>query len=216
MLDQLDHMQVSTLVPTASVLCSQQQKHITNLTPARPSSLVSSYAVGPIDSVQVSTLQASLSDGQNISLLVPAHLPLSVLAAPAFKEGCEWGYTESGSEEWTIPQMVNEIYQTLREELDDEVDLRFYAWAVGFLLGSLTSLAETDRILALVGMAHLCFLLSFIPLDSTLSWPPYGLLRARFLHNHALKAYRAHVRTCREQGMSFSEAQRLALAAPAQ
>jgi len=77
--------------------------------------------------------------------------------------------------------------------------------------------AETDRTPALTGLAHYCFLLPFFPLDDVQSWLPYRfLVRARFLHNNALRTYRARVRTWREQGMSFSEAQRLALVASAQ
>jgi hypothetical protein len=130
-----------------------------------------------------------------------------------FKEG----YTESDpeEEEWTVPKLVNEVYHLLAELCyEDEPD--FCPWTFGFLLGELASLAERDRTLALTGLAHSCFLLSFILLDNVLSLPPYGLIRARLRHNDALRIYRARVRTWREQGVCFSKAQRLALVAPAQ
>ena len=85
------------------------------------------------------------------------------------------------------------------------------------MLGDLAWLAETERTLALVGLAHLCFLLPFLSLwlDSPF-WPPCSLHRAHFPHTQALRAYRAQVRTYREQGKSFAQAQRLTLAASAQ
>jgi hypothetical protein len=85
---------------------------------------------------------------------------------------------------------------------------------VGWVIGNLAWLAETERTLALVGLAHLCFLLPFLMLDAPF-WPPCSLRRADFLHRQALRAYRAQVRTYREQGRSFVEAQGLALAASA-
>ena len=178
----------------------------------RKKHLVASYAIGPIDPTQLLTLQVCLSNSQKITLLVPAHLPLSVLNDPQFKEGYEWGYLEcDGEEEWTVPQMVNHIYLALHRELWGERSPSRYAWAVGFLLGNLTSLAETERTLALVGIAHLSFLLACIPLDACSCYPCDCMMLMRGPHTEALCAYRAHVRLYREQGLSFQEAQRLAL-----
>jgi len=170
-------------------------------------------------------LHAPLSDGQEVFLLVPTHLPLSVLNDPAFQDGYERNYyseEEAEEEEWTVSQLVNQIYSNLRGDLCGklgslfgEVAPDFGPWEVGWLLRDLTRLAETDWTLALVGIAHLCFLLSFLPQDPPSSWPPAGLLRARGPHNDALKDYRARVRDYREQGKSFDEAQRLALAGSA-
>jgi len=110
---------------------------------------------------------------------------------------------------------VNESYHSLAELCyEDKLDL--CPWTLGFLLGELASVAETDRTLALTGLAHYCFLLPFFPLDDAQSWLPTASYSGRALHNHALRTYRARVRTWREQGMSFSEAQRLALVASAQ
>src|SRR5712692_1310345 len=197
----------SSDLPVVSASQSQCQQDTTH-----PLSSVSSYRIGPIDPAQLIAMHAHLSDGEECSLLVPVHLPSSVLTHPIFKEGCEWGYTFGApeAEEWTVPKLVNEVYQLLAELCyEDEPD--FCPWTLGFVLGELASLAEQDRALALTGLAHYCALLSFFSLDAPLPWPPYRLLRAHYLHNDALRTYRGRVRACREQGKSFAEAQRLAL-----
>ena len=183
-----------------------------------PSSHASSYAIGPIDPTHLLTLQARLSDGQDIPLLVPAHLPLSLLSDPQFKDGYEWGCLWADIEEgWTIPHMVNHIYHTLRTELSGECSLSTSAWAVGFLLGNLAGLAKTERTLALVGIAHLRFLLACVSFDAWLSESSHCLIqKMEALHHAAIRAYRARVRLYRGQGMSFSEAQLFALAGGAQ
>ena len=112
---------------------------------------------------------------------------------------------------------MNWTYNTLNEDLYDEqawdeLGLHLPAWMVGWVLGNLAWLAQTERTLALVGLAHLCFLLPFLTLDAPF-WPPCSLRRADFLHREALCAYRKQVRAYREQGRSFVEAQRLALTA---
>ena len=178
-----------------------------------------SDAIGPLDPAQLITLRARLSNCQQICLLVPAHLPLplSLLNDVEFKQGCKWGYCayedEVFAEEvWSVPKLVNYISLGLCRELLGERDRGRYAWVVGFLLGNLTGLAETERTLALVGMAHLCFLLSYIPLDVWSCNSNACVAHMEKAHQHALRAYRAHVRLYREQGKSFQEAQRLALA----
>src|SRR6266567_7445457 len=150
MLDQLDQIQVSTPAPSLSVL-----------------SPTSSYAIGPIDPMQVTSLQAHLSSGEEYSLLVPVQLPASILTDPMFQEGYEWGYLDGELEaEWSVPHLVNWTYNTLSQELWDEraweaLGLHLPAWIVGWVLGDLARLAGTERTLALVGLAHLCFLLPF-------------------------------------------------------
>ena len=189
--------------------------HIQGTTPIDvPSSYISSYTIGPIDPTHLLTLTARLSDGQDIPLLVPAHLPLSLLSDLQFKDGYEWGRFRADIEEgWTIPHMVNHIYHTLRAELCGECTLSTSAWAVGFLLGNLIGLAKTERTLALVGIAHLRFLLACISLDIWLSDRFHRLIQQMdSLHITAIRAYRARVRLSRAQGISFSEAQFLALA----
>ena len=192
------------------------QMQVTTSVDALSSSSVS-YAIGPIDPAQLHILQAGLSDGQDISLLVPAHLPSCVLNEPEFKVGYEWGYLDGGpEEEWTVPKMLNDIYLTLDAAFLDEFSLSRYAWVAGYLLGSQARLAETESTLALVGIAHLCALLSCIPLEPSCCPPYRDLMRMSILHKDALRAYRARVRTHRVQGTSFAEAQRLALVGTAQ
>jgi hypothetical protein len=190
---------------------------VTTPADALSSSLTSSYAIGPVDPAPFTPLHAHLSTGEEYSLLIPVQLPPSILTHATFKEGCEWGYIEGNPEEdeWTVPKLVNEVYHSFAELCcEDEPD--FCPWTFGFLLRELASVAEQDRTLALTGLAHYCFLLPFLPLDDTQPWLPYRFLaRTRFLHDHALRSYRAQVRVYREQGASFSEAQRLALTTPA-
>lgn len=85
-------------------------------------------------------------------------------------------------------------------------------WAVSWLLCVLTRLAERDETLAAVGLAHLCFLLPLLAQPHPASWSDYDPFEAGFRHNPAIRAYRRHVKTYREQGKSYEEAQRLALA----
>jgi hypothetical protein len=186
------------------------QMQVTTPVDAHSSSLASPYVIGPIDPAQITTLPTHLSTGEECSLSVPVQLPPAILTHPVFKEGYECSYTESDPEEmWTVPKLVNEIYHLLTD-LCYEDDPDVCPWTLGFLLGDLASLAERDRTLAFTGLAHCCFLLSFISLDPP-SWPFDGLIRAHWQHNDALRTYRAQVRVYREQGKSFAEAQRLAL-----
>ncbi len=192
-------------------------------TPAHAlSSLTSSYSIGPIDPMQITPVRVHLVTGEECSLLVPVQLPPSFLTDPACKQGYEWGYLDGELEaEWSVARVVNWTYYTLDDELSDAqawetLGLHLPAWIVGWVLGDLARLAGTERTLALVGLAHLCFLLPFLSfsLDAPL-WSPCGLSRARFPHREMVRAYRQRVRTYREQGKSFAQAQRLALAASA-
>ena len=103
---------------------------------------------------------------------------------------------------WTYYSLHDELWD---EQTWEELDPHVSAWIVGWMLGSLAKLAETERMLALIGVAHLCFLLPFLSLV-TLAYPPYGLYRAHFPHTEALRAYRRCVRGHREKGKSFAEA----------
>jgi hypothetical protein len=163
--------------------------------------------------VQTIPLHAQLSTGEECFLLVPVHLPPSILTHPVFKEGYEWGYLESNPEEeqWTVPEFMNDIYHQLAE-LRPENESDFYPWTLGFLLGELASVAERNKTLALTGLAHFCFLLPLLTQDRPPSWHSVEPHHAGILHRRAMKAYRARVRVYREQGASFPEAQRLALA----
>lgn len=112
-------------------------------------------------------------------------------------------------EEYTVPKLLNEVFSLLDELRDiDEPD--FCPWTLGFVLGELALIAEQDYILVLTGLAHYCFVLSFLPAGNW-GYPFLRLLWARDPHTQAMKAYRARGRVYREQGKSFAEAQRLAL-----
>jgi len=104
---------------------------------------------------------------------------------PEFRDGYERNsFTEEGEEdkEWsTVSHMVNLIYSKLlgksfEDLVTSEVEPSFGAWEIGWLLRDFTRLAETDRMLALTGIAHLCFLVSFLPPQPPVSWPPTGLV----------------------------------------
>jgi len=216
MMNYVETASSSTIVPLVSVPSSKCQENITGCASSLPSSPTYSYVIGPIDPAQVHTLQARLTTSQDILLLVPSHLPHSLLTDPAFKDGYEWGYTETDPEEegWTVPKLVNQVYSTLMYERSyasppNDEEPAFYHWTLGFLLGSLAYLVEIDQTLALTGLAHYHFLLALLPVERTPPWPLYILFRARCLHNRTLEAYRARVRIYRGQGRSFPEAQRL-------
>lgn len=214
MLNYAETASSSTILSVTSVPCSPSQVSIAS---------ISSYVIGPIDPARLTTLRLHLSDGEECSLLVPADLPRTILDGPAFREGYEWNYLseEEGEDKgWTgsVMQVVNHIYRSLTDprlyrNMDTgAVEPDFLPWETGWLLRDLTRLAETDRILTSVGMAHLCFLLALLVQDRP-SFPLYQnpWYRADSLHTRAAKAYRARVRLFREQGKSFAEAQRLAL-----
>ncbi len=196
------------------------QMQVTTPVDALSTSPTSPYAIGSIDPAQFTPLQAHLSNGEECSLLVPVHLPASILTDQRFKEGYEWGYLDGELEaEWSVPHLVNWTFNTLSEELWDEraweaLGLHLPAWIVGGVLGDLARLAETERTLALVGIASLFPAAVPVAVAGLPVLAP--LQRAHFPHTQALRTYRAQVRTYREQGKSFAEAQRLALAASAQ
>jgi hypothetical protein len=203
MLNYAETTDVRTIVSVTPLPQNQHQDSTTSPSP---------YVIGPIDQAHLRTQQAVLSDGEEITLLVPVDVPPVVLSAPDFKGGYEWGYDEEELiADLSVPQLVNQIYYSLKYELHDTNEFWLYAWIVGFVLGSLARLAKTDRTLALVGIAHLRFLLSFLPLNAQQSWPHYGLYHAWLPHTRAVKAFRVGVHTYRKQGKNFAEAQRLAL-----
>ncbi len=218
MLTYAETTRSSTIVPLAPVPQGQRQQDTAHYV-----SSAFSYAIGPIDPAQLTTMHAHLSDGEECTLLMPSRLPSSILNDPAFGDGYEWNYAteeEGGEEEeWTtiVTRLVNHVYTSLTDDrfyrdLDTgKVRPDFLLRQVGWLLRVVTRLAETDRTLALVGIAHLCFLLPLLTQERPSDWPRYEPYHARILHDRAVKAYRGRIRGYREQGKSFDEAQRLAL-----
>ncbi len=217
MVNYAETASLSTNVPVMSLPQNQCQQDT-----ASSASSVPSYSIGPIDPSHLVAIHAPCSNGEECPLLIPKSLPSWIRTHPEFRDGYERNFfteEEGEDEEWgkTIPHMVNLIYsKLLGEGFEDfasgEVEADFGAWEIGYLLRDFTRLAETDRVFALTGIAHLCFLVSFLPAEQPpIYWPPAGLVWARFKHDDAVKAYRAQVRVYREQGKSYDEAQRLAL-----
>jgi hypothetical protein len=217
MLNYAETARISTIVPGMPSSQSQCQQGSTDYV-----SSVSSYRIGPIDPSQLVCMHAHCSGGEACPLLVPKHFPLWILNHPEFRDGYERNYfgeeeSEKDDEQWsTVSHMVNLIYSKLlgkgfEDLVTGEVDPNFGVWEIGWLLRDFTRFAETDRLLALTGIAHLCFLVSFLPPEQPAFWPSAGLEWTRWMHNDAVKAYRARVRFYREQGKNYDEAQRLAL-----
>ena len=89
---------------------------------------------------------------------------------------------------WTVPKLVNEIYWNL-EELCHKHEPDFYPWALGFLLGELASIAERDKMLALTGLAHYCFLLPLLTQERSSFWPRFEPYDVGILYRCAVRAY---------------------------
>lgn len=176
-------------------------------------SLVRSYTVGPLDQAQVMARQVQLSTGDACMLLVPVTIPSTLFDHPEFQQGYEWGYLEGYTEEdaVTVSKLLNSLYGSLEDLRDRCEDPDMLPWTIGFVLGEIANVAEWDQTLALTGLAHVCFLLSFFTRSRPSDWPRYEPYNAWELHRCAVKAYRRRIRTYREQGKSFVEAQRLAL-----
>lgn len=168
------------------------------------------YALGPVEEASVTERRLSSSVSGSFCVLVPASRVLSeeLLAHPDFEAGAAFGYGAGFEEEsYTPAQLVNALAGNFWRDLYAGAS---YAWAAGFTLGMLSAIAEGDRLLALVGMAHFCFLLSLVPNvmgDALLR----ALGHAACLHKLVLGAYRERIRALKSQGASFAEACRLAL-----
>lgn len=202
--------------PCRSTFVPHPSENPCSHSPASAISAAFSYAIGPLASAQFRSLQVSLSDEDGeYSLLVPLHLPPELLADPDFLDAAEYGYLEGSPQEtvWSVPKLVNELYWNLNE-LRERPEPDIYPWTPGFLLGMLASIVEQDRTLGLIGLAHYSFLLPFFTQPRPSDWPRYEPYSAFSAHTRAIKAYRRRVRGYREQGKSFAEAQRLALANP--
>ncbi|HLG61847.1 MAG TPA: hypothetical protein VKY19_07935 [Ktedonosporobacter sp.] len=214
----LDQLQVPTptrtLFPLTSLPCTLSHDHTAS---------TCSYAVGPLAPEQITRIEVPLPDGEVCPLLVPVAVPRCILDDPACHGASASNYLseEASAEEeaWTmnVPRLVNHIYMCLtdtrlyRDLLTDAVGPDFLPWQVGWLVRDLTRLAETDHTLAAVGMAHPCFLLPLLTQPRPATWPRSEPYHPRPLHDRAVKAYRARVHCCCEQGNSYEQAQRLAL-----
>jgi len=202
MLQYAEPANVRTLILVASVPCSQSQEDAAP-EPSGAASLPdvpdpSSYTVGPIDPEILVPVRVRLSTGETIACSIPPSVPLAILMHPFFQEGCEWSYNETDLEEeaYTVPKLLNEVYGMLDElRFIEEPD--FGLWTIGFVLGELARLAEQDRLLALTGLVHYCYILSFLS-PGNWGYPFLRLMWARDPHTQAMKAYRERVRGYRE------------------
>ena len=122
-------------------------------------------------------------------------VPRSILNDPAFRDGHEWNVAtedeQDEEKEWItmVTRVVNHIHTCLTEacfcrDVDtSEIVWDFLPWQVGWLLRDLTRLAEIDRTLASVGIAHLCFLLPLLMQERPSDWPRYEPSHAHTLHD---------------------------------
>src|SRR5258708_3179610 len=168
-----------------------------------------SYALGPVNESSVGRVAMRSEGGFDfvLGVLGAADLPLSLFHASAFHEGAAIGYEWSEGLDGTPVQLANTIYRDFLAELHRGGT---YSWVVGFLLGGLSALAEEDRQLAFVGMAHLCFLVAHTPDRSSPAF--FRLLHeVGHLHNAVLRVYRGRVQALKERGTAIEEAWRAAL-----
>lgn len=185
-------------------------KHTTSHAQFLMSTRYASYRLGLIDPCQIAPMLVDPLDAPCFKLLVPGphSLPTSLLIDPDFQEGAIYGYlnddpgeTPAGVANW----VWKEFYRTMRD------DANARGWCVGWILGALSRLAETHRALALVGIAHLAFVLSLVPSLPEPSIFP-ALCDAHFYHNELIRAFRSEVRNYKASGLTFSDASYAALA----
>lgn len=163
-----------------------------------------SYAPGPLDETSLVEVPMQSISGDDFRLLVPgpAHLPVPLVDADAFREGACAGYAYGA--EWvrmkTAVAVANLVCWSLFWNISHGES---YEWTVGLTLGGFALLAEEDRQLALVGIAHLCFLARLVP-DCT-HRDVRAIHEARAIHNAAINAYQASVQALREQGQRLSD-----------
>jgi hypothetical protein len=175
-----------------------------------PTRTASSYAIGPIDPSQLLRMHAHLSMGEECALLVSTGVPAWIRLHPEFRDGYERSYEselEGRESEWqSVTQMVPHLYTHLCGYGFGTIDRDFGPWEVGHLLRDLTKLAETDEMLAYTGLAHLQFLLSFVPDKPPACWPPQSLIQAEARHDEAVGAYRARRQRQTEASLAFVSA----------
>jgi hypothetical protein len=171
------------------------------------------YALGPLPLDQLTSLAGELENGYPFTVQVPT-LFAKMQHDPEFLAGCQFGYECYDDKPGTTISLCNFIAQVLREELSQPgVDFDTYLWVIGYVLGWLAGVAETEPVLAQVGILHQWFLLSYIP-PSRLQEPRSRMQSVRevaFHHMVALKAYRARVRELIGQGVELRAAYNRAL-----
>ena len=184
-----------------------------------PSSVTSyPYAIGPIASERLAAMTVTLTDGSEEKLLVPdvSLLSSAILADKLFYDGVVSGL-ESPDMDILEPEYPGIAYRVNRLTRSFTWDLRHadadddcYAWMVGYLLGSLSSLAQEDNLSARIGIAHLCYLMALVPNLPMPHVSPF-LGDAFGLSAQAVRDYRSAIKTLKANGMTFSQAQHAAL-----
>jgi hypothetical protein len=171
------------------------------------------YALGPLPMDQVTPLSGELDNGYPFTVQVPTILA-KMQHDPQFLDGCQFGYECYDDQPGTVLSLCNFMNQVIHEELlQERVDFDVYLWVIGYALGWLAGVAETEPVLAHVGILHLCFLLSYIP-PSCLQVQRSrfrAIHQAAFCHMLAMKAYRARVRELTNQGVELHTAYQQAL-----
>lgn len=189
-------------------------KYTTSLAQFGLSSRHASYRLGLIDPSTLASLTVDPLDAPCFKLLVPGpcDLPTSLLIDPEFQDGAIVGYDDLSNEMQSTPAgVVNWVWKQFSEGVFDRYEPLPRAWVVGFILGALSYLADVDRVLSLVGIAHLSYILALVP-SLPLPRPLSALREMDCLHDKAVRAYRLEVRTHKEHGMDFQSASRAALA----
>lgn len=178
---------------------------------------VVSYALGPLHTSQVTEQACQLPNGLEYTLLIPQGLPSIVLDNPDFLQDCEFGYSSCDDLLPSPMALANWIYTLLQDDFhlpNAHEAFHPYPSIAAFAVGWLSALAETDRTLALVGLAHLLFLLSYMPATDSLPILQRELGHAWYRQKQALQDYRARVRDLRAQGVELQAAYQQAYALP--
>lgn len=193
--------------------------HVFNHTPDSLSSFHAlSYALGSLDPATITSFTLSSFGTPAFVLLVPGpdDLPPSLLTDRPFWDGAMVGYETCNWDDeiengpFGVPAaLANWVHHSLVWEISHGGNS---AWAVGYVLGALSSLAETDMPLALVGISSLVFLLRFL-----LPLPPgaarqRAILGAMSAYDRMLTVYQKRVWDLKAQGLDLLTASRLALA----
>lgn len=167
-----------------------------------------SYAVGPLDPGLLTTYERCTDNGYPYVASVPTAFPASLVNHPEFWSGVEWGYALFDEQVPTSPMaLLNWMYLTVQENLlSDESAVDLYVYVAAFHVGWLAGLAKYDMLLAHVGLAHLCFLLTFIPSNKPARWCFSINEDAAFEQKLVLTAYRARLRALAAEGVALREA----------
>jgi hypothetical protein len=172
-----------------------------------------SYTIGPLNPQWIERVTVTLSDKSKATLLLPDAQLLSPVigATQSFYDGVIAGL-ENPEEEffgcWNMEKFVYEVYASFSFDLCHDGS---YAWSVGFVLGSLSYLAIFDELQALVGIAHVCYLLELVPSSVSSKQLSSVLKKARSMSDAAVALFLDRVREIEKGGVPWKDAQVVAL-----